>query len=151
MDIDITPARMKMGEPDLHTLYQPEDGKILQTSILQHTDDAQVAARAAETKLLKIWFDQQGIQWPAIYVDYLVPTKLLANIKPEKDSLALNFMHMIRQVAKRDFNPLLENFEDPANNENLLSELMSDQDKRIAIKAAQRALMARTIEDVIEA
>ena len=151
MDIDITPARMKMGEPDLHTLYQPEDGKILETSILQHTDDAQVAARAAETKLLKIWFDQQGIQWPAIYVDYLVPTKLLANIKPEKDSLALNFMHMIRQVAKRDFNPLLENFEDPANNENLLSELMSDQDKRIAIKAAQRALMARTIEDVIEA
>ena len=78
MDIDITPARMKMGEPDLHTLYQPE-------------------------------------------------------------------------VAKRDFNPLLEDFEDPANNENLLSELMSDQDKRIAIKAAQRALMARTIEDVIEA
>jgi hypothetical protein len=142
---------MKLGEPDLHTLYQPEDGKILETSILLHTDDAQVAARAAETKLLKIWFDQQGIQWPAIYVDYLVPTKLLANIKPEKDTLSLNFMHMIRQVAKRDFNPLLEEFEDPANNENLLSELMSDQDKRIAIKAAQRALMARTIEDVIGA
>jgi hypothetical protein len=60
-------------------------------------------------------------------------------------------MHMIRQVAKRDFNPLLENFEDPANNENLLSELMSDQDKRTAIKAAQQALMARTIQDVIEA
>ena len=96
-------------------------------------------------------FDQQGIQWPAIYVDYLVPTKLLANIKPEKDTLALNFMHMIRQVAKRDFNPLLEDFEDPANNENLLSQLMSDQDKRVAIKAAQQALMARNIEGVIEA
>jgi hypothetical protein len=58
---------------------------------------------------------------------------------------------MIRQVAKRDFNPLLEDLEDPANNQNLLSELMSDQDKRIAIKAAQQALMARTIADVIEA
>jgi hypothetical protein len=28
---------------------------------------------------------------------------------------------------------------------------MSDQDKRTAIKVAQQALMARTIEDVIEA
>jgi hypothetical protein len=151
MDIDITPARMKLGQPDLHTLYHAEDEKILETSILLHTDDAKAAARAAETKLLKIWFDQHEIKCPAIYVDYLVPTKLLANIKPEKDTLALNFMHMIRQVAKRDFNPLLEDFEDPANNENLLSELMSDQDKRTAIKAAQQALMARNIQGVIEA
>ena len=151
MDIDITPARMNLGETGLHTLYQVDDAKILETSILQHTDDAQAAARAAETKLIKIWFDQHGIQWPAIYVDYLVPTKLLANIKPEKDTLALNFMHMIRQLAKRDFNPLLEDFEDPANQENLLSELMSEQDKRTAIKAAQQALMARALDGVIEA
>jgi hypothetical protein len=149
MDIDITPARMQLGDDDLHTLYQPDGEKILETSVLQHAGDALAAARAAETKLIKIWFDQHGIQWPAIYVDYLVPTKLLANIKPEKDSLSLNFMHMIRQLAKRDFNPLLENFEDPANHENLLSELMSDQDKRAAIKAAQQALVARTLEGVI--
>ncbi len=151
MDIDITPARMQSGEVDLHTLYQVDDEKIVETSVLQHADDVLVAARAAETKLIKIWFDQQGIQWPAIYVDYLVPTKLLANIKPEKDTLALNFMHMSRQLAKRDFNPLLDEFEDPANHENLLSEMMSDQDKRAAIKAAQQALMARNLEGVIAA
>jgi hypothetical protein len=54
-------------------------------------------------------------------------------------------------LAKRDFNPLLDDFEDPANHENLLSEMMSGQDKRAAIKSAQQALMARNLEGVIAA
>ncbi len=86
---------------------------------------------------------------PAIYVDYLVSTKLLAGVKPEKDTLPENFMRMLRQLAQRDFNPLREDLADPANEENLFSALMSEADKQRAIKAAQQAMMARNLTAII--
>lgn len=150
MDIDVTPARMLPGHTEEHMLYQPEDSSVLQTSVIRHANDAIEAGRSNETRLLKIWFEQQDIVAPAIFVDYLVPEKLLAGIKEEKDNLPNNFMHMLRQLAKRDFNPLLEDMEDPANSENRLSALMAEEEKHKVIKAAQQALIARKLAEIIE-
>ena len=149
MDIDVMPARLLPGHTNDHVLYRSDDNSLLQTNLIRHVDDALEAARSHETRLLKAWFMQHEVEAPTIYVDYLVPGKLLAGVKPEKDNLPNNFMHMLRQLAKRDFNPLLEDLDDPANGENRFSDLMTEADKQRAIKAAQQAMMARNLPAII--
>ena len=149
MDIDVMPARVMAGHTDDHLLYRPEEKIFLQTNLISHVDDVLDAGRSNETRLLKIWFSQHEVRAPSIYLDYLVPGKLLADVKPEKDNLVENFMRMLRALARRDFNPLFEDLPDPANEENLFSALMPDSDKRKIVRAAQMALMARDLPGII--
>jgi len=149
LDIDVTPARLMPGHTDDHMLYRSDKNSLLQTNLIRHVDDVLQSGRSLETRLLKAWFKQHEVSAPAIYVDYLVPGKLLADVKPDKDNLPNNFMHMLRRLAWRDFNPLLEDLADPANSENLFSALMAPADKQKATRAAQQAMMARNLAAII--
>jgi hypothetical protein len=135
LNIDVFPARLLPGHTDDHVLYRSNDNSLLQTNLVRHVDEA--------------WFQQHEIKAPALYVDFLVPFKLLSDVKPKNDNLHNNFMHMLRKIAQRDFNPLLEDLADPANEENLFSELMAVEDKRRATRIAQQALMARNLAAII--
>lgn len=150
MDMDVTPARLLPGHTDDHQLYRSDDGSFLETNVIGHVVDVLEADRSDETRLLKIWFAQQEVKSASIYVDYLVPGKLLEGLKPENDSLPTNFMRMLRHLAKRDFNPLFEDLPDPSNPENLFSALMPDEEKRKVVKAAQKALIERSIAGIIQ-
>ncbi len=149
LDIDVFPARLMPGSTDDHMLYRSDDQSVLQTNLVRHVDDVLRAGRSRETRLLKAWFQQHEVKAPALYVDFLVPEKLLCDVKPHKDSLQNNFMHMLRKIAQRDFNPLLEDLADPANDENLFSALMTSEDKKRAIRSAQQAMMARNLASII--
>ena len=149
MDIDVMPARIMAGHTDDHMLYRSDEKSFLQTNLISHVDDVLDAGRSNETRLMKIWFSQQEVRAPSIYMDYLVPGKLLARVKPENDNLPENFMRMLRELAKRDFNPLFEDLADPANEDNLFSAMMPEADKRRIVKAAQKALMARYLTGII--
>ena len=149
LDIDVFPARLLAGHTDDHVLYRSDDNSLLQTNLVRHVEQVLEAGRGRETRLLKAWFQQHEIKAPALYVDFLVPFKLLSDVKPKNDNLHNNFMHMLRKIAQRDFNPLLEDLADPANEENLFSGLMSVEDKKRAIRSAQQALMARNLAAII--
>jgi hypothetical protein len=150
INVDVMPARLLSGTTDDHMLYRSEEGALLETNVLAHITDVLEAGRSDETRLLKIWFAQQDIKAPAIYIDYLVPGRLLEGLKPEKDNLPNNFMRMLRHLAKRDFNPLFDELADPANPDNLLSDLMPDEEKRKVVKAAQNALIERSVAGIIQ-
>ena len=150
IDVDVMPARLLFGNTDDHMLYRSAEGSLLETNLLVHINDVLEAARSDETRLLKIWLARQDVTAPSIYIDYLVPRRLLEGLKPEKDNLLDNFMRMLRHLSKRDFNPLFDELADPANPDNLLSALMPDEEKRKVVKAAQKALIERSIAGIIQ-
>ncbi len=149
LNINVFPARLLPGHTDDHVLYRSNDNSLLQTNLVRHVDEVLQAGRSREIRLLKAWFQQHEIKAPSLYVDFLVPFKLLPDVKPKNDHLHNNFMHMLRKIAQRDFNPLLEDLADPANEENLFSELMAIEDKKRAIRCAQQAMMARNLSAII--
>lgn len=141
LEVDITPARRQSGNTANHSLWVSKLSTWKQTNIQQHINDVFRSGRTHEIKLLKIWRELNRLDFPSIYLEYLLIKNILRFKPYQPDSLADNFRHILFELAKtaRD-NPLFARVVDPANSNNILSDLLNVDEKNKIILAAKNSV-----------
>ena len=138
--VDITPARKQPGNTNDHWLYLSKLDTRKQTNIQRHITDVSQSGRLNEIKLLKIWRELNGLDFPSIYLEYLLINNILLNKSKEANSLADNAWYVLNELAKNAGNPLSARIVDPANSANILSDLLTVAEKNTIIKKAQESI-----------
>lgn len=136
LSVDITPARKHSGNTNYHNLHVSKTGAWKQTNIQIHINDISNSGRTNEIKILKIWRELHKLDFPSIYLEYLLVNHILLYKPKDPNSLGDNVWHILNELAKTSNNPLFIKVGDPANTNNTLSELLDTNEKnRIIIQA----------------
>ena len=142
LNIDITVGVRISGYQNYHWLYRSKDNSRKQTNVKKHIDDISKSGRTNEIKLLKIWRELNGLEFPSIYLEYLLIKNILLNKSTDPSNLSNNIVHVFTELAKNEGNPLFSRIEDPSNTTNILSDLMTQAEKNKIISAAKSALQS---------
>lgn len=140
LEVDITPARKQPGNTNDHWLYISKSDTRKQTNIQRHINDVSRSGRTNEIKVLKIWRELNQIDFPSIYLEYLLINNVLLYKSKDTNSLADNVWYVLNEFAKDTGNPLNARIVDPANSANILSDLLSQSEKSTIISKAKIAI-----------
>lgn len=143
LEVDVTPARKQLGNTNNHNLYVSKSGSWAQTNIQTHIADILASGRTNEIKVLKIWRELHGLDIPSIYLEYLLIQNILLNKSKDPLKLHDNVWHALTQLAASQSNPLFARVVDPANSNNVLSDLLTNVEKQLIIRAANATILAR--------
>lgn len=137
--IDITAGRKQLGNTNDYSIYISKKDTWRQTNIKKHISDISTSGRTNEIKLLKIWRELNALEFPSIYLEYLV-IEILKYQPKGLEYLGKNFQFILEQLGSDSSNALDWQIQDPANSKNILSDLVEDEDKEnIKICAFQDA------------
>ena len=100
LEIDVTPARKQNGNTNYHNLYVSKTDSWTQTNIQKHIDDVKQSGRIKEIKILKIWRELHQIDFPSIYLEYLLIDNILLNKSKSEDSFGNNIWYVFNELAK---------------------------------------------------
>lgn len=139
LQVDVTPGRRQANTSNYYSLWVSKLGTWKQTNIQKHISDISTSARTNEIKLVKIWRELNGLDFPSIYLEYLLIKNVLYNKLSDISSLASNFRHILNLLHKDSGNPLVARIEDPANSNNILSDLLTVAEKNKIFYKAREA------------
>lgn len=139
LEIDVTPARKLSGNTNDHWLYVSKSDTRKQTNIQKHIKDVSQSGRTAEIKLLKIWRELNKLDFPSVYLEYLLINNILLNKSAGNANLEDNVWFALGQLANDTNNPLFSKISNPANSNNILSDLLTTEAKRKIISSAKIA------------
>lgn len=139
LEIDITPARKHSGNTNDHWLYLSKLDTWRQTNIQKHITDILGCGRLNEIKLLKIWRELHRLDFPSIYLEYLT-IGILSGKSKDASKLTDNFWFILQALSKDISNPLNNRIVDPANSTNILSDLLTETEKKAIISKAKLSI-----------
>ncbi|MCA9358785.1 hypothetical protein KC926_01110 [Candidatus Kaiserbacteria bacterium] len=142
LEIDITPARKQPGSVNDHWIYLSKTGGRQQTNIKRHISDVSTSGRLKEIMLCKIWRERHGLDFPSIYLEYLLINHVLLYRSKGDSYLESNFAHILREFSKDVGNPLFSRVIDPANSSNILSDLLTTAEKNRIVSIAKKSDLA---------
>lgn len=148
LEIDITPARKQSGNTNDHWLYVSKIDSWRQTNIQKHITDVSGCGRLNEIKLLKVWRELNKIDFPSIYLEYLT-ISILSGKSKDTSKLADNFWYILQELSKDTSNPLYSRIVDPANTTNILSDLLTQTEKKTIISKAKIAIGQKYWSDIV--
>lgn len=143
LQVDVTPARKYGGNTNDHNLYVSKKDSWIKTNIQKHINDISISGRRREIQMLKIWRELKRFEFPSIYLEYLAVEKLLYRKSKGPESLEANLISCFKQLSAEVNNPLDARLVDPANSNNILSDLLTDNEKKIVKIAAAVAYDAK--------
>ena len=146
LKIDITPARKYSGNTNYHSLYLSKRDSWTKTNIQKHINDIKNSGRTNEIKLLKIWRELNKLDFTSIYLEYLVLDVLKYKTS---DNLENNFLYILDELSKNNNNPLFKRIVDPSNTNNVLSDLLTYNEKLLVIQTARKSINQQYLEDII--
>ncbi len=139
LEVDITPARKQPNSINDHWLYVSKLDTRRQTNIQKHITDVSLSGRTNEIKVLKVWRELNKLDFPSIYLEYLLINNILLGKSKDVNNLGPNAFYTLNELAKDTGNPLFSRVVDPANSTNILSDLLNDAEKRKIIARAKIA------------
>lgn len=147
--VDVTPARKHPGHTNDHSLYISKTHSWQKTNIAKHIKDISESGRTDVIRLLKIWRELNKLDFPSIYLEYLIVNHILLYEPKDVDNLLANFVYVLDEFSQDYENPLFLNVIDPANSSNKLSDLMSSAEKEKIVACAKSAMKQQTLSTVI--
>lgn len=67
--VDVTPARRQDQHGNYHSLWSNKTGSWLQTNVNEHCRIVSGSGRLDEIRLMKIWRNGLGLDWPSFYLE----------------------------------------------------------------------------------
>jgi predicted nucleotidyltransferase len=130
--VDIVPAKNHSGNTNDHWLYSTKKDSYFQTNIHKQINIIYLCNRPNEIKLTKIWSKLHKLDFPSIYIELMVIDALngcaINNFEP-------NFQKVLEHIAN---NLETRRIVDPANTANVISDSLTQQEKKIiALKAKE--------------
>ena len=150
LQVDVTPARKQNGLTNDHWVYLSKSGSRQQTNIQKHISDISKSGRTNEIKVLKIWRELNQLDFPSIYLEYLIVNNILLYKSKDANSFASNAFYILQELAKDSGNPLFARVVDPANSNNILSDLLTVTEKNKILAKAKVAASQQYWENIVK-
>lgn len=141
--VDLVPAKRQGQYGNDHSLYKRKADSWTKTNIDTHISRVRQSGRITEIAALKIWRENHNLEFPSIYLECFAIDSLYGR---SLNAPAENFMYLLRDI--RD-NIQTRRIIDPANTNNVLSDELSQMEKKSLGIAAQQSLAAPYWGDII--
>jgi hypothetical protein len=130
-DVDLIPAKHQGGNSDDHSLYRRRADTWTQTNVVKHIATVRNASRISESRILKLWRNQNQLDFPSFYLELTT----IAALSGARGTLSANVWAALEYLRDRLPNARVV---DPANTNNIISDDLSAADKaKISAAAAQ--------------
>jgi hypothetical protein len=141
--LDIVPARRESMISDVHEVWLARLKKPVKTNLTQHILDAQSAGRRDEIRIVKIWRDQQGLDFPSHYLELSV----LAALKRRPPAGLAENVWSVWGYLESLFPA--RSVLDPVNAGNVISDLLDAAGKEAIRRAARYARTGRAWAEIV--
>lgn len=132
--VDIVPARRQSQFGGDHWLYSTKRRSHMQTNIQRHISTIQKSGRIDEIKLIKIWRNRKGLDFPSFYLELVVLRALAGRLHGDlANNIAAVLVFIRDQITTA-------RIVDPSNTNNIISEQLNDTEKSILAISARQAL-----------
>jgi hypothetical protein len=129
-DVDLVPGKRQNAYGTDHSLYRRKADTWTKTNVNTHINHVTAAGRQQESRVLKLWRDQKGLDFPSFYLELTVIDALSGRF----GTLSGKVLMVFQYLADRFPNARVV---DPANTNNIISDDLTDADKgRIKLMAA---------------
>jgi len=136
VDVDLVPAKRQDNFSEDHSLYRRRADTWTKTNVATHIAHVRAGGRIAESRIIKLWRDQKGLDFPSFYIELTV----IAALRGSRGTLSDNVFTVFRYL--RDTFPNAR-VVDPANTNNIISDDIAAAEKA-RIKAAAATALAAT-------
>lgn len=133
-DVDVVPGKRQAQHGSDHSLYSNRTGTWLQTNVDHHIAYVHASNRLDEIRLLKVWRNKRGLDFPSFYLELAVIHALYGKWSGR---LAANVVTALAFLRDELASTCLV---DPANTNNVVSESLSLTGRRVVAGAARAAL-----------
>jgi hypothetical protein len=140
---DLVPGKVQSGYQNYHSLYLRKRDSWTQTNVSLHVDTVHNSGRLREIRAVKIWRMLHGVDFPSLYLELFAIAALLGR---SRASLADNILHALRTVGSSLPSTRIV---DPANTNNILSDDLTQQEKREIASLAARSAGQQYWKDII--
>ena len=133
--VDLVPGKRQNAYTTDHSLFRSKAGTWTKTNVTTHINHIVLAGRQRETRVVKLWRNQKGLDFPSFYLELTVIAALartgVLNSLSDNVKLCLEY---IRDNLSR------ARVVDPANTNNVISDDLTAGGKTMVERAAARAL-----------
>jgi hypothetical protein len=143
VDVDLIPGKRQNWTSTDHSLYRRKAATWTKTNVQTHVAHVLNHGCQLETRLVKLWRRQQGLEFPSFYLELVV---IEALVRSSAVYLADRVWAVLRYLAG-DFAGA--RFVDPANTNNIISDDLTRAEKDAIRAAATRALGANNWGEII--
>jgi len=141
-DVDLVPAKRQGAWSHDHSLFRNRANTWTKTNISTHIAHVMASGRNAEIRVLKLWRNQKGLDFPSFYLEMTVINALTGR----NGGLAQNVWTAL-QYLRDSFTDA--KVVDPANTNNVISDDLTDTEKQRIKKAAETALAAKYWKEIV--
>jgi hypothetical protein len=145
-DVDLVPARRQNALQNDHSLYRRKADTWTKTNVITHINHIALSGRLSEIRILKLWRNQKGLDFPSFYLEMTVLAALSGRYSPPFVSLGDNVWAVFTYL--RDTFPSAR-VTDPANTNNVISDDLTIAERAAVKSAAARALAAKNWNEIV--
>lgn len=132
--VDLVPGKRQNGFSTDHSLYRRRADTWTKTNVVTHIGHVMRSGRAEDIRVLKLWRNQKGLDFPSFYLELTVINALAGTNGTLSQRVWTVFQYLRDQFSAA-------RVIDPANTNNVISDDLSDAD-RAKIKTAAAAALA---------
>lgn len=133
--VDLVPGKRQNAYTTDHSLFRSKAGTWTKTNVTTHVNHVIAARRQRETRILKLWRNQKGLDFPSFYLELTVIAALAQTgvLNSLSDNVKLCLEHVRDNLSRA-------RVVDPANGNNVISEDLTAGGKTMIERAAATAL-----------
>ena len=141
--VDLVPGKRQHNYGDDHSLYKSKQGTWTQTNITTHITTIRNSNRAVEIMSTKIWRERHNLDFPSMFLE-------LAVIEATKNRNYGDFDNNFWEVLKwLSVNITSARIIDPANTNNIISDDLTQNEKRAIANMASVSLQKQSWQEII--
>jgi len=142
-DVDLVPGRRQDAYSEDHSLWRDRANTWTKTNVQTHIAFVRSSNRLEEVRLLKLWRNQKGLDFPSFYLELATITALVGQPVGNLSANVWKAFEYLRDLftAARTV--------DPANTNNIVSDDLTAAEKGKVRAAAVQALAAKNWSEII--
>lgn len=141
--VDLVPAKRQDAYSNDHSLYRQKADTWTKTNVSTHITHVQQGGRINETRIIKLWRNQKGLDFPSFYLELTVINALSGQFY---GTLSGNVLKIFEYLRDRFCTARVV---DPANTNNIISDDLTAAEKAKVKAAAEQALKATTWDQIV--
>jgi len=143
--VDLVPGKLQNEFLTNHSLYRRKADTWTKTNVTIHANMIIGSSRLEEIRILKLWRDQKGLDFPSFYLELTVLDALGGYLSPYSD--VANNVVKVFAYLRDSF--VTARVQDPANTNNVISDDLTVSDKLKVRAAAIQALQAADWNQIV--
>lgn len=132
-DVDLVPARQQNMLSEDHSLFRRRANTWTKTNVTTHIAYVMYGGCIPEIRVLKLWRNQKGLDFPSFYLELVV----IAALRGSGGTLSQRVSQALTYI--RD-NLTTARVVDPSNTNNVISDDLTLPEKQVIVAAARKAL-----------